>query len=57
MIDDYKDEKYYQQLEDNEWQEYIDVCLEHGCLECGHEITTGSELNNYHSCIYCEGGL
>lgn len=62
MIDEYEnddldEEEYYQQLADDEWYDYVEVCIDCGCLECGHEITTGSELNDYNSCVYCEGEL
>lgn len=59
MTDDYENddldaEDYYRQLDESEWIEYVDVCIECGCLKCGHKIESGFELNDYHNCVYCE---
>lgn len=53
--DDLDKEEYYYQLDESEWIDYVDVCVDCGCLHCGHKIESGFELNDYHSCIYCEG--
>ncbi len=57
MTDNYKDyneEDYYAQLEQEEWWDYVDYCVDFGCSNCGEKVVC-EDIVDWHSCVNCEG--
>lgn len=46
-------DEYFEQLDADDWYEYVSSCVEIGYLHCGREVDW-CDMVDYHCCVFCE---